>query len=171
MTRRRVVVTGLGAVTPLGVDVVSTWNGILAGRSGAATVEFDTSELTTTFACTVKNFDPSLAMSAKEAKRMDTFIHYGAEAARQAIIDSGLEITDAVSRRTGTAIGSGIGGLPWIERAHDALLNSPRKISPFFIPGGIINMASGYVAMQHKLRGPNIAVVTACTTVLVLPHV
>ena len=164
MTRRRVVVTGLGAVTPLGVDVVSTWNGILAGRSGAATVEFDTSELTTTFACTVKNFDPSLAMSAKEAKRMDTFIHYGAEAARQAIIDSGLEITDAVSRRTGTAIGSGIGGLPWIERAHDALLNSPRKISPFFIPGGIINMASGYVAMQHKLRGPNIAVVTACTT-------
>lgn len=162
--KRRVVVTGLGAVTPLGLDVPSTWEAILAGKSGAATVEFDTSELTTTFACTVKNFDPTKAMSSKEVKRTDTFIHYAAEAARQAILDSGLEITEELSRRMGTAIGSGIGGLPWIEKAHDALLKSPRKVSPFFIPGGIINMASGYVAMQYRLRGPNFSVVTACTT-------
>ncbi len=164
MTRRRVVVTGLGAVTPLGCEVEKVWKRILAGQSGAATVDFDTSELTTTFACRVKEFDPTLAMSSKEVKRTDDFIHFAAEATRQAMVDSGLEITDELSRRAGTSIGSGIGGLPWIEKAHDSLLRSPRKVSPFFIPGGIINMASGYVAMQHKLRGPNFAVVTACTT-------
>ena len=164
MARRRVVVTGLGLVTPLGNDVETTWNNILAGKSGAAAVEFDASDLTTQFACYIKDFDVTLAMSSKEAKRTDVFIHYAVEAARQALLDSGLEITDAISRRAGTSIGSGIGGLPWIEKAHSALERSPRKVSPFFIPGGIINMASGYVAMQHKLRGPNFAVVTACTT-------
>ncbi|HPD99534.1 MAG TPA: beta-ketoacyl-[acyl-carrier-protein] synthase II, partial [Candidatus Saccharibacteria bacterium] len=164
MANRRVVVTGLGAVTPLGLTVDQTWQNILAGKSGAATVDFDTKDLTTTFACCVKDFDPNLAMSSKEVKRTDTFIHYAAEASRQAIEDAGLEITDEVSVRAGTAIGSGIGGLPWIEKAHSAILQSPRKVSPFFIPGGIVNMASGYVAMQYKLRGPNFAVVTACTT-------
>ncbi len=164
MVRRRVVVTGLGAVTPLANDVHSSWERILHGKSGAATVAFDTVDLTTTFACQVKNFDVRLAMTEKEAKRTDVFIHFAAEAARQAMIDSGLEITEELSLRAGTSIGSGIGGLPWIEKAHDSLLRSARKVSPFFIPGGIINMASGYVAMQHKLRGPNFAVVTACTT-------
>ncbi len=164
MTKRRVVVTGLGLVTPLGNDVDTTWVSILAGKSGAATVDFDTTDLTTTFACRVKNFDPTLAMSSKEEKRMDVFIHYAMEAVRQALLDSGLEITDELSKRVGTSIGSGIGGLPWIEKAHAALERSARKVSPFFIPGGIINMAAGYAAMQHKLRGPNLAIVTACTT-------
>lgn len=164
MAKRRVVITGLGTVSPLGNDVATTWQGILAGKSGAGRLPFESDDLATRFACCVKEFDPTLAMSPKEAKRTDLFIHYAAEAARQAMADSGIEITDALSPRAGTSIGSGIGGLPWIEKAHDALLVSPRKVSPFFIPGGIINMASGYVAMQHKLRGPNIAVVTACTT-------
>ena len=161
MAGRRVVVTGLGAVTPLGADVESSWKNILAGKSGAATVDFDTTDLTTTFACRVKDFDPTLSMRPKEIKRMDGFIHFAAEASRQAIEDSGIEITEELSRRAGTSIGSGIGGLPWIEKAHASLLRSPRKVSPFFIPGGIINMASGYVAMRHKLRGPNFAVVTS----------
>lgn len=164
MTKKRVVVTGLGAVSPLGNDVATTWQHILAGKSGAAPVLFEADDLPTRFACYVKEFDASLAMSPKEVKRMDVFIHFAAEAARQAMVDSGIEITDELSPRAGTAIGSGIGGLPWIEKAHSALQSSPRKVSPFFIPGGIINMASGYVAMQYKLRGPNVAVVTACTT-------
>ncbi len=164
MAKRRVVVTGLGLVTPVGNDVDTAWRNILAGVSGAATVDFDTTDLTTTFACQVKNFDPSLSMSSKEEKRADLFIHYAVEATRQAMLDSGLDVTDAISKRVGVSIGSGIGGLPWIEKAHSALERSPRKVSPFFIPGGIINMASGFVAMQYKMRGPNIAVVTACTT-------
>ena len=164
MANRRIVVTGLGAVSPLGNDIDTTWQGILSGKSGAAPVPFESEDLNTRFACFLKDFDPTLAMNSKDIKRTDVFIHYGAEAARQAIEDAGLEINDAIAPRIGTSIGSGIGGLPWIQKAHDALQVSPRKVSPFFIPGGIINMASGFVAMQHNLRGPNIAVVTACTT-------
>lgn len=164
MTKRRVVVTGLGLVTPVGNEVKTTWEAILAGQSGAATVDFDTTDLTTTFACQVKNFNSALALTPKEEKRTDTFIHYALEAARQAILDAGLEITDEISKRAGTSIGSGIGGLPWIEKGHTALGISPRKVSPFFIPGSIINMAAGYIAMQHQLRGPNLAISTACTT-------
>lgn len=164
MSKKRVVITGLGTVSPLGNDVSSTWSNILAGKSGAALVPFEADDIPTRFACFAKGFDPLLSMTAKEIKRTDIFIHYAAEAARQAMIDSGINVTEALSVRAGTAIGSGMGGLAWIEKSHDALLVSPRKVSPFFIPGGIINMASGYVAMQHKLRGPNFAVVTACTT-------
>jgi 3-oxoacyl-[acyl-carrier-protein] synthase II len=164
VARRRVVVTGMGLVTPVGNDVESSWKSILAGKSGAATVEFDSSDLTTTFACYIKDFDVTKAMNPKVAKRTDTFIHYAMEATRQAMEDSGLEVTDENSKRIGTLIGSGIGGLPWIEKSHTALERAPRKVSPFFIPGGIINMASGYAAMQYKLRGPNLAIVTACTT-------
>lgn len=164
MAKRRVVVTGLGLVTPVGNDVDTAWQHILAGKSGAATVEFDTTDLTTTFACYVKDFDVTKAMTSKEAKRTDTFIQYSMEATRQAMEDSGLEVTDENSKRIGTLIGSGIGGLPWIEKAHSAVEVSPRKVSPFFIPGGIINMASGYAAIRYQLRGPNLSIVTACTT-------
>lgn len=164
MAKRRVVVTGMGLVTPVGNDVSSSWKSILAGKSGAATVEFDTTDLSTTFACYIKDFDVSKSMNPKEAKRTDTFIQYAMEATRQAMEDSGLQVTDDNSKRIGTLIGSGIGGLPWIEKAHESLQRSPRKVSPFFIPGGIINMASGYAAMQYKFRGPNLSIVTACTT-------
>ena len=164
MGNRRVVVTGLGAVTPVGNDTDSAWQNILAGQSGVATVDFDTTDLTTTFAGCVKDYDPTMAMSSKEVKRTDVFIHYAAGAADQAMQDAGLKISEALSPRAGAVISSGIGGLPWIERAHDALLRSPRKVSPFFIPGGIINMASGFVSMKYNLKGPSFAVVTACTT-------
>lgn len=165
MAKRRIVVTGLGAVTPVGNDVSTAWANILKGQSGVETItSFDTTDLTTTFAGMVKDFDATLAMSPKEVKRTDVFIHYAAEAARQAMEDSKLEITEELSPRAGVVISSGIGGLPWIEKAHASSLRSPRKVSPFFIPGGIINMASGHVSMRYKLKGPNFSVVTACTT-------
>ena len=164
--RRRVVVTGLGAVSPVGNDVPSSWEALLAGRSGIGPItRFDASGLGCRIAGEVRNFDLAAYIPPKEARRMDTFIHYGIAAAVQAIKDSGIEITDANRDRIGTVIGSGIGGLPMIEANHTELLNrGPRRVSPFLIPGSIINMISGNLSIQYGLRGPNLAIVTACTT-------
>ncbi len=164
--KRRVVITGMGMLSPLGNDVATTWQGILAGKSGVAPItRFDASVMPTHIAAEVKNFDSSLAVDPKEARRFDTFVLYAAEAARQAMIDSGLTITDENAPRVGCAIGAGIGGLGQIERNRDAFIEGgPRKISPFFIIGAIVNMASGIVSMKHNLQGPNISIVTACTT-------
>ena len=166
MAKRRVVVTGLGIVSPVGNDLKSSWDSILAGRSGASLItEFDTSEFAVKFACTVKDFDASEYIPKKDLKKMDTFIHYGVAAAAQAITDSGLEITEENAERIGVAVGSGIGGLPLIEKNKDALnKGGPRKISPFLIPGTIINMISGNISIMYGIKGPNIAPVTACTT-------
>lgn len=166
MTKRRVVVTGMGMLSPLGNDVDTTWNAILAGKSGVAAItRFDASLMPTHIAAEVKNFDSSLAVDAKEARRLDTFVLFAAEAARQAMIDSGLTITEDNAPRVGCAIGAGIGGLGHIERNRDAFVEGgPRKISPFFIIGSIVNMAPGLVSMKYNLQGPNISIVTACTT-------
>lgn len=166
MTKRRVVVTGLGMVSPLGNDVETTWAAILASKSGVGPItRFDASVMPTHFAAEVKDFDPSLSVDVKEARRLDTFVIFAAEAARQAMLDSGLVITDELALRVGCAIGSGIGGLYGIEKNRDAFVEGgARKISPFFIIGAIINMASGLVSMKHNLQGPNISIVTACTT-------
>ena len=164
--RRRVVVTGLGAVSPVGNDVASSWEALLAGRSGIGPItRFDASGLGCRIAGEVKNFDLASYMSPKEARRMDTFIHYGIAASVQAIKDSGIEVTDANRERIGCVIGSGIGGLPMIEDNHSELLNrGPRRVSPFLIPGSIINMIAGNLSIQYGLKGPNLAIVTACTT-------
>jgi 3-oxoacyl-[acyl-carrier-protein] synthase II len=166
LAKRRVVVTGLGIVSPVGLNLKESWDGIVAGKSGASQItEFDTEIFSVTFACTVKNFNSESYLSAKEIKKMDTFIHYGIAAAEQAIKDSALEITDENAERIGVAIGSGIGGLPMIEKNKAAMdKGGPRKISPFLIPGSIINMISGQVSIKYGIKGPNIAVVTACTT-------
>ena len=167
MSGRRVVVTGLGMVSPLGLDVASSWSGILAGKSGVATIEtFDVSDYSVQFAATVKGFDPTVCMDAKEARRVDVFVQYGMVAACQAMEDAGLtEIPEAEADRYGVAIGSGIGGIVTIEKTHETLLKSgPRRVSPFFVPGSVINMISGNVSIRYGLRGPNIAIVTACTT-------
>ena len=164
--RRRVAVTGLGAVSPVGNDVASSWEALLAGRSGIGPItRFDASGLGCRIAGEVKNFDLAEYMSPKEARRMDTFIHYGIAASVQAIKDSGIEVTDANRERIGCVIGSGIGGLPMIEDNHSELLNrGPRRVSPFLIPGSIINMIAGNLSIQYGLKGPNLAIVTACTT-------
>ena len=166
MSRRRVVVTGLGLLTPVGNAVKDTWDNILAGKSGAAPIDFfDASQFGTRFSASVKDFDLDQYMSAKEARKMDLFIQYGMVAAAQAIEDSGIEANDSNAHRIGCAIGSGIGGLPMIEKTHDTLNNTgPRRVSPFFVPGSIINMISGNVAIKYGLRGPNIAITTACTS-------
>ena len=166
MIGRRVVVTGLGMVSPLGNTVASTWEGILAGRSGVATIShFDASPFTTQFAANIRDLDIEQYIPGKDARRMDTFIQYGMVAGIQAMQDSGLEITDAIADRCGAAIGSGIGGIGAIEENRDIILNNgPRRISPFFVPGSIINMVAGNLAIKYGLRGPNIAVTTACTT-------
>ncbi|WP_394169363.1 beta-ketoacyl-ACP synthase II [Saccharospirillum alexandrii] len=166
MSRRRVVVTGLGCLSPLGNDVVSTWTGILAGKSGASTIEkFDTEKFTTNFACMVKGFDPAAYINPKDTKKMDGFIQYGYAAAIEAIRDSGIEATESNAHRIGLAIGAGIGGLDTIERNHDALNKSgPRRVSPFFVPSAIINMIAGYLSIDYGFKGPNIAITTACTT-------
>ncbi|HET9023865.1 MAG TPA: beta-ketoacyl-ACP synthase II [Burkholderiaceae bacterium] len=164
--RRRVVVTGLGAVSPVGNDVGSSWEALLAGRSGIGPItRFDASGLGCRIAGEVKNFDLGAYITSKEARRMDTFIHYGIAASVQAIKDSGIEITDANRERIGCVIGSGIGGLPMIEDNHSELLSrGPRRVSPFLIPGSIINMIAGNLSIQYGLKGPNLAIVTACTT-------
>ena len=166
MARRRVVVTGLGMVSPLGLDVTTSWENILAGKSGIETItHFDTTPFSTRFGGTVKGFDVTRYMPAKEARKMDPFIHYGIAAADEALEDSGLEVTEENAERIGVAIGSGIGGLPGIEKGHAAYMKGgPRKISPFFVPANIINMISGHVSIRHGLKGPNIALVTACAT-------
>jgi 3-oxoacyl-[acyl-carrier-protein] synthase II len=164
--RRRVVVTGLGAITPVGNDVASSWEALLAGRSGIGPItRFDASGLGCRIAGEVSNFDLAAYISAKEARRMDTFIHFGIAASVQAIRDCGIEITDANRERIGCVIGSGIGGLPMIEDNHTELMNrGPRRVSPFLIPGSIINMIAGNLSIQYGLKGPNLAIVTACTT-------
>lgn len=166
MSKRRVVVTGLGMVTPVGNDVPSTWSNIVAGKSGITTIEhFDASKYNTQFCGVVKGFDVTEYMTAKEARKMDEFIQYGMAAAQQALADSGIEVTEDNAGRIGCAIGSGIGGVGFIEKNHSALLASgPRKISPFFVPGCIINMIAGNLSIKYGLQGPNIAITTACTT-------
>ncbi len=166
MTRRRVVVTGLGLVSPVGNTVAETWENIVAGKSGIVPISrFDASALKTRIAGEVKGFDVANYLSPKEARRMDIFIHYGMAAGVQAFRDSGLEVNAENAERIGVNIGSGIGGLPMIEETHnDFLAGGPRKISPFFIPGTIINMISGNLSIMLGLKGPNLAVVTACTT-------
>ncbi|MCP4879049.1 MAG: beta-ketoacyl-ACP synthase II [Gammaproteobacteria bacterium] len=166
MSRRRVVVTGIGLLTPVGNNVVDSWNNILEGRSGASEITaFDTSAFGTRFSASVKNFDLSLYLPLKEGRKMDLFIQYGMAAAIQAIQDAELEVTESNAERIGVAMGSGIGGLPLIEKTHDVLNNSgPRRISPFFVPGSIINMISGNLSIMYGMQGPNIAISTACTT-------
>lgn len=166
MQGRRVVITGLGAVSPLGNDVNSTWAGVLAGKSGIGPItSFDVSPFSTTFGGSIKDFDVTPYIPAKDARKMDIFIQYGIAAGCQAFEDSGLEITDENAGRVGCAIGSGIGGLGSIEACAATLEKSgPRRISPFFVPGSIINMISGNISIKYGLRGPNIAIVTACTT-------
>jgi 3-oxoacyl-[acyl-carrier-protein] synthase II len=153
-------------LTPLGLTVNDTWAAILAGKSGVRTIDsFDTTNFTTQFCAYVQNFNPEPYISLKDARKMDMFVQYGLVAAIQAITDSGFKVTEENAYRIGVAIGSGIGGLPMIEKTNQILVNSgPRKVSPFFVPSAIINMVSGYVSMQYGLKGPNIAIVTACTT-------
>ena len=166
MSRRRVVVTGLGIVCPVGNSVSEAWSSILAGKSGIARItRFDPAPLSCQIAGEVKNFDVASHLSPKEARRMDRFMHLGIAAGAEAIKDSGLEVTEANAERIGVNIGSGMGGLPMIEETYDDLLKGgPRKISPFFVPGTIINMVSGNLSILYGLKGPNLAMVTACTT-------
>lgn len=166
LNKRRVVVTGLGMITPLGQDVERSWRAILAGKSGVALIDhFDASDLSCQICSRIKDFDLSLYMSEKEARKRDYFIQYGMAAAMQAITDAHLEINATNAHRIGLAVGSGIGGLPTIERYHQVLLESgPRRVSPFFIPGALINMIAGNVSIQYGMKGPNIALVSACTT-------
>jgi 3-oxoacyl-[acyl-carrier-protein] synthase II len=161
-----VVVTGLGCVSPIGNSVTSSWEALLAGRSGIATItRFDASPFSTHFAGEVKGFNVEDYMPGKEARHMDTFIHYGMAAGMQAMQDSGLQVTEENAERIGVIVGSGIGGLPMIEQTHTELTNrGPRRISPFFVPASIINMISGHLSIKYGLKGPNIAIVTACTT-------
>ena len=166
MAKRRVVVTGMGMITPVGNDVVTTWQNILAGKSGVSQIEhFDASDLACRICAPIKNFDVTAYMSEKDARKRDTFIQYGMAAAMQAIEDAKLQVTNVNAHRIGLAIGSGIGGLPSIERSHEVLLKSgPRKISPFFIPSALINLTAGHLSIQYGMKGPNIALVSACTT-------
>jgi len=166
MLGNRVVVTGMGMVSPVGLTVDSTWSAICNGVSGAAEISaFDASGFTTQFSCSVKDFSVDGYIAPKDAKRMDLFVQYGMVAGIQAMQDSGLEISEANCDRVGCAIGSGIGGIGSIERNTEIVANSgSRKMSPFFVPGAIINMISGNLSVMYNLRGPNIAVVTACTT-------
>ncbi|WP_291011390.1 beta-ketoacyl-ACP synthase II [Hydrogenophaga sp.] len=170
MSRRRVVVTGLGCVSPVGNTVNDAWANLLAGRSGIDRItKFDASAFACQIAGEVKGFDLESYISAKEARSMDTFIHYGIAAAHQAVVDAGLPMGDALdeeaAHRIGCIIGSGIGGLPLIEATHaEYVSRGPRRISPFFVPASIINMIAGHVSMRFGFKGPNLAVVTACTT-------
>ena len=166
MSTRRVVITGLGAVTPLANNVADTWNGIVNGKSGISAIDsFDISSFATTFGGVIRNFNIGDYISEKDAKRMDGFVHYGIAAGCQAFEDSGIEVTEENAERIGVAIGAGIGGITGIEECYATYVaGGPRKISPFFVPGNIINMISGNLSIKYGLRGPNFAIVTACTT-------
>lgn len=166
MSKRRVVVTGMGMLSPVGNNVESSWKALLAGQSGIVDIEhFDTENFSTRFAGLVKDFDCTEYMSKKDARKMDLFIQYGIAAGIQALDDSGLQINEENAARVGVAIGSGIGGLDLIEAGHTALVEKgPRKVSPFFVPSTIVNMVAGNLSIMRGLRGPNIAISTACTT-------
>jgi 3-oxoacyl-[acyl-carrier-protein] synthase II len=166
MTRRRVVITGVGAISPVGNDVTTTWNNILAGHSGIDMItHFDVADFATRFGGSIRNFDVTEYMSVKEARKMDVFMHYGVAAGIQAIQDAHLEVTDQNAAGIGCCIGSGIGGLAGIEQGHEAFRQGgPRKISPFFVPSNIINMISGNLSIKFGMKGPNYAMVTACST-------
>lgn len=166
MSRRRVVVTGLGVVSPVGNDVKTAWENILAGRSGIDRVtRFDASPLPVRIAGEVKGFDIGQYMPAKEARHFDTFIHFGIAAGLQALRDSGLTVDEGNAERVGAVIGAGIGGLPLIEEQHSDLLErGVRRISPFFVPGTIVNLIAGQLSIMAGLKGPNLAIATACTT-------
>ncbi|HEU4458665.1 MAG TPA: beta-ketoacyl-ACP synthase II [Methylibium sp.] len=170
MTRRRVVVTGLGLVTPVGNTVGESWSNLVAGRSGiAAITKFDASALACRFAGEVKGFDVEKVLPGKESRHMDAFIHYGLAASLQAVEDAGLptgdKLTEEQAERIGCLVGSGIGGLPMIEQTHaEYAARGPRRISPFFVPASIINMISGHLSIRCGFTGPNLAIVTACTT-------
>ena len=166
MTRRRVVVTGLGAVTPAGNDVAETWTSILAGRSGIGTIDaFDVSGYSSRIGGAIRDLDLSSYLSPRDARRMDPFIHFGLVASIQAVEDAGLEVTEANAERIGACIGSGIGGLPGIEKGFESLLNGgPRKVSPFFVPSNIINMVAGNLSIRYGIKGPTYSIVTACST-------
>ena len=166
MTKRRVVITGLGIVSPVGTGVAQAWDSIVNGRSGITRItRFDASLFASTIAGEVAGFDVTQHLPAKDARRMDAFIHYGLVAGMEAIKDAGFEVTEQNAERIGVSIGSGIGGLPMIEDTHnDYLAGGPRKISPFFIPGTIINMISGNLSIKYGLKGPNLSIVTACST-------
>jgi 3-oxoacyl-[acyl-carrier-protein] synthase II len=163
---RRVVVTGLGCISPVGNTIADAWGAIKEGKSGIANItKFDATPFATHFAGEVKGFNIEDYIPAKEARHMDTFIHFGMAAGMQAFVDSGITVTEENADRIGVIIGSGIGGLPLIEETHAELTNrGPRRISPFFIPASIINMISGNLSIKYGLRGPNLAIVTACTT-------
>ncbi|EEX37487.1 3-oxoacyl-[acyl-carrier-protein] synthase KASII [Vibrio metschnikovii CIP 69.14] len=166
VSKRRVVVTGMGMLSPVGNTVESSWKALLAGQSGIVNIEhFDTTNFSTRFAGLVKDFNCEEYMSKKDARKMDLFIQYGIAAGIQALDDSGLQITQANAPRVGVAIGSGIGGLELIESGHQALIEKgPRKVSPFFVPSTIVNMVAGNLSIMRGLRGPNLAISTACTT-------
>ena len=164
--KRRVVITGLGIVSPVGNDLTTAWDNIVNGRSGISRISrFDPSAITTHIAGEVKDFDVSAYISSKEARQMDTFIHYGLAAGMQAWRDSGLEVTEANAERIGVIVGSGIGGLPRIEETQvEYMAKGPRRISPFFVPGSLINLISGHLSIAYGMKGPSYAVVSACTT-------
>jgi 3-oxoacyl-[acyl-carrier-protein] synthase II len=166
MSRRRVVVTGLGLISPIGNDVPTGWSNLVAGRGGIGRItRFDASAFTSQIAGEVRGFDITQWMSAKEARHFDTFIHYGIAASTQAIRDAGISADSVDPERVGVIVGSGIGGLPMIEDNHTELVNrGPRRVSPFFVPGSIVNMISGQVSIMFGFKGPNYAVVSACTT-------
>ena len=166
MTKRRVVVTGLGMVSPVGNTVTESWANILAGKSGIGPITaFDATAFSVRIGGGIKNFDPTQYISAKDIRKMDPFIHYGMAAGVQAVEDAGIEITEENAERIGVVIGSGIGGLPGIEKGYAAFLDGgPRKISPFFVPSNIINMISGNLSIKYGFKGPNYAIVSACAT-------
>lgn len=166
MIGRRVVVTGLGMISPLGNTVAATWDNILAGKSGVAPIDtFDVSAFSTQFSASVKDFDIEPYLTAKEARKLDVFVQFGMAAGIQAMQDSGFEVTEENAPRIGASIGSGIGGIGQVEKSAEIIRTSgPRKISPFFVPGSIINMVAGNLSVKYNLQGPNLAMVTACTS-------
>lgn len=166
MNKRRVVVTGMGVLTPVGLNVKDTWQNILAGKSGVGLVEdFDSAEYSTRIWAKVKNFNIEDYVPLKDARKMDVFTQFGIAAADEAMLDSGLKIDEQLAKRVGVAVGAGIGGIQTICNNQDKLVSGgPRKVSPFFIPAGIINMVAGQISIRHQLKGPNISVVTACTS-------
>ncbi len=166
LSKRRVVITGMGMVSPVGLSVSESWDNVLAGKSGIQPLEhFDTEAFSVKFGGSIRNFNITDYLSPKDAKKMDTFIHYGMAAGIQAIEDSGLEVTDENAWRIGVHIGSGIGGISGIEQGHTNFIKGgPRKVSPFFVPSNIINMISGNLSVKYGMKGPNLAIATACAT-------